>query len=754
MLAEESDWKLPKEIAYQRGCLRLASLRDEGDWGGTQAEANNLLAIVPSTMDLVNRIAFVEQAGAVWNVKVRRVDEKPGAERILLASPTEVTGIACGTNGLLYVATADGVMIRDLHPPAEERFKPEVASNAAIKPFRLAADPDGGCWVLAEDGAIGRVDGSPFPELARQRYANELVRPRPENVRPPELSLRHESLVESAGQKVAAIAYTPEGGIAVVRWNAAGDADLLLPQAGKQETLPGMPFPFSIQWLDASHIAMLFPGAEEIALYEVGRGFVGDFYPLHGDGKPVERPFIESVGTEAQFESEGRVKRVDRISLPNLASHGTALAAQSLDSGDARTVWHRLYIEASIPPHCKVEVWVEASQEAGAPGAAEFHRHTFGDLPSSGPSGVWLTEASEVPFHPGILPCPRIPRRSGLFMVLLQRTGRAVSSLTGRYLHIKLELTGSAQATPEVAAVRAYASRFSYAERYLPELYRETQFGADADRAVSVPGATDFLNRFVCLFESYLTPLEGLVADSYLLTSPRAAPAYALEWLGRWVGVAFDPAFPDERRREWLAASSDLHRWRGTLAGFALALDIASGGGVVSGEIVIVENYRLRRVLATILGVDLSQYDDPLLPGSNPSGNSMVGDTLMLGEESLKEVLALFATSVEASAAETLAIERLSDELAHRVTVLVHQEVEPRDMGVIRRVAEKEKPAHVELTIVEASLPFLTGISSLIGVDTYLARKPKPGAVRVGTSRLGVWDVVTQRPSLDPGFPG
>src|SRR5262249_41947414 len=154
--------------------------------------------------------------------------------------------------------------------------------------------------------------------------------------------------------------------------------------------------------------------------------------------------------------------------------------------------------------------------------------------------------------------------------------------------------------------------------KYLPELYRETNFGADADRVTSSPAPTDFLNRFLSLFESYLTPLEGLVANAYQLTSPATTPAYALEWLGRWGGVTFDPAFPEDRRRQWLEASSDLHRWRGTLAGFSLALEIASGGGVSSGAIVIVENYRLRRVLATILGVDLSEYNDPLLPGTNP----------------------------------------------------------------------------------------------------------------------------------------
>jgi hypothetical protein len=98
--------------------------------------------------------------------------------------------------------------------------------------------------------------------------------------------------------------------------------------------------------------------------------------------------------------------------------------------------------------------------------------------------------------------------------------------------------------------------------------------------------------------------------------------------------------------------------------------------------------------------------------------------------------------------------EQLFDDLASRVTVLVHQEFTPQDLGLIRRVAEREKPADVQLTIAPAAFPFLAGIASLLGVDTYLARKRKPGPVVVGSSRIGVADLVTQPATLDPHFKG
>jgi phage tail-like protein len=453
---------------------------------------------------------------------------------------------------------------------------------------------------------------------------------------------------------------------------------------------------------------------------------------------------------------------VHHLSLPSYALEGEATSKFPLDSGSTQTVWHRLYLEANIPANCGIKIFLAATdtRENTIPDN-DWHEHQFGkgfaDRGAPGiPVGAWVPSPSEIPLHPGLGLCPMEKDHSGLFTVLAQRSHRPVRTLRGRYLHVWVQHYGDKLSSPEIWALRAYASRFSYLNNYLPELYHETRFGPDADHyQINVQSTpADFLERFLDNFEGLLTPLEDLIRSSYLLTDPRSTREDALEWLASWIGLSFDSAYPVHRRRRLLLEAPKMYKHRGTLYGLERALDVATDDGVRQGRVLVLENFRLRRTFATILGADLADEDDPLLARLAISGNSYVGDTLLLEDEEKKAFLALFNADLPKDLSEQAAIADLYDGLAYRVTVLVHEEVVPEELGQIRRVVDLETPAHVLTRVITASYPLMVGIASLVGIDTYLREGPAPLPVRVEESHIGLRDLIQRPPSLDPRLEG
>jgi phage tail-like protein len=334
-------------------------------------------------------------------------------------------------------------------------------------------------------------------------------------------------------------------------------------------------------------------------------------------------------------------------------------------------------------------------------------------------------------------------------MVLVQRPHTAVRDLSGRFLGIRLEMHGDRRTTPRIAALRVWAPRFAYADHYLPELYRENKFGPAADQ----PGFStrhDFFSRFTTIFEAQMTHIEDRIANSYLLTRAEATPDEALDWLGGWVGL--DPTgYPPDRRRARLLVSADLHRQRGTVPGITEALDVATNGMCTRGAVIVIEDFRLRHIFATILGANLAITNDPLLPGYSGSSNSFVGDTLFLGDpKDQEEILALFSANLPQSPDERLQAAQVLDNLANRMTVFVHNQVEQVDINLISRIVDQEKPAHVAAAILVATQPFMVGLAALVGANSYLAPEPPRDPVVLNQSQVGRYNLVIQAPSLDP----
>jgi hypothetical protein len=175
-----------------------------------------------------------------------------------------------------------------------------------------------------------------------------------------------------------------------------------------------------------------------------------------------------------------------------------------------------------------------------------------------------------------------------------------------------------------------------------------------------------------------------------------------------------------------------------------------AGGAVTRGSIVVVEGFRLRRTFATILGADLNEEEDPLTLGLTQSGNSFVGDTLILGDVARQELLSLFRPEIDrARSGDTQAVQQFYARLAHRVLVLVRGVKDRNEMARLKDVIEAAVPAHVEASMHQARRPLIVGAASLIGIDSWLDEPEPFEVVRLGRSIVGEGDFVAGSGGLD-----
>lgn len=742
-----------------RRVFRLRSHRAVSALPNDRTEASALANGLPIARDTYN--TWAQPAADRLSIVAGGAGE--GTETIYTA-PTgwTVVDLALGSEGILFILIDDGAQAALVWLDRRRRFEPVQVDIAAARPDRLAVRPDGGCYLLdRSSGALLWGRGKPLPDRPTVNYTPSTARPVQENRDPPRVEPLPDVTLPAAHQAIA-MTSTDSSDVAVLLWPDDTAADPVVARIHQGQVAEAVPLPeggtpFDIAWVGEDLYATRHAGRREAVVYRLTEDealVVGERYPINA-GASTDRRFANALETPPHYPAgEGdalRLRPLHPLSMPALDRQGELRLAEPFDSGEPGTVWHRIYLEAKLPPGTSVTVRLSAADEVSGLPADPTAAHGFGAIESELriPVGGWVDQPSELAYHEGLLPCDPEPNRAGLFTVLVQTSDTQVRDIKGRYLDVSLTMQGNGHVSPELAAVRIYGPRFSYRDRYLPALYRETLSGADA-LAVGDATGPDFLNRMLGLFEGFLTPLEDRIAASYLLTNPRTAPPEALDWLARWVGLAMESGIPEARKRRMLRHAGSVHQRRGTLRGLALALDMATDGAVANGQIVILEDFRLRRTFATILGADLTVENDPLLQADLPSANSYLGDTLFLGDAAEREFMSLFAAELELFRHEERAVARFHERLAHRLTVLVHHDTDADTLRLVRRVVGMEAPAHLVSRVLAAGEPLLIGLRSLVAVNTYLSDKPQPRPVRLGRSLIGRLDQVRRTPSLDP----
>lgn len=773
-------------------------------------------ALSPSPIcDASGRIAWWDGAA----LRLGPADGAPALPPILLPADDppgipQPSDLAFDEDDILYVARNGKVLMLD----RRDRFAPALVARGGFSADRLAPAAGGGAWALDRGrGRVARLSGRPLRVTGiSEPPPHGVFAPVEPSPRPPRLVVVREARLPS-GHDAMLIAASMGGRVAVLAWRLGAEAIVFALDGGAlvpRLTLEGLRHPYAMAFIGEDRIAVLASDgaapAVQAFVYDLdaaptGGGSARPLGEVHRLLAPWHGGFCNRLGAVPCYPIAGvdpglpvGLRRLHPLSGATRARRGHVLLGP-FDSGRSGAVWHRLAVEASLPRGSGLRVFAHADEHGtppAAPGAATapgWAEHLFGDAAATTADGVphaaWCDTPSEIAHGAPLLSCPAEPGRAGLFEVLLQRPGRRVRRVSGRFLWLSLALEGDSLATPRLAALRVHGERFAYRDRYLPALYREALAGPDADAAGGATPA-DFLDRLLGLFEAPLTRLEDRIAGAWALTDPGATPDEALPWLASWIGIEARAGDDPALLRQALRAAPHTARLHGTLGGLLAALELATGGVVIPGgrvdpagsvprpghlaladhdgavvralvlsvsdpaggesavlaggavtrgEIVVVEGFRLRRTFATILGADLADAEDPLTLGLAPSGNSQVGDTLILGDAARREVEALFSAELQ-SLADRAAVLAFFRRLAHRVLVLVRRTARTADVARLSATAAAAAPAHVETTFLAASRPLIVGVASLVGVDSFLAAPEPARTVRIGRTRIGEGD--------------
>lgn len=303
---------------------------------------------------------------------------------------------------------------------------------------------------------------------------------------------------------------------------------------------------------------------------------------------------LVTAGTEVYYDFSESWIPVVAQRRPRYEDQATlATPPNAFDGVEPDCVWHRLLLDACIPPETKVEIWSRAANELFDLELTPWSREPTLQLRGDG---------SELPFLPRKRTLDEREHGDGTWELLFQRA-------RGRFLQLQLSLSGNERTTPHLRALRAYFPRFSYLKHYLPSVYREDEQSAS------------FLERFLANLEGIYTSLEDKIAAVQVLFDTRSAPPETLAWLAQWFGIVFDPSWDEPTQRMLIRHAMEFFQYRGTIHGLKtalhLALDPCADENIFNlpsrstrDGIRIVEQYLTRRTPGIVFG-DTSEQAGP-----------------------------------------------------------------------------------------------------------------------------------------------
>ncbi len=365
--------------------------------------------------------------------------------------------------------------------------------------------------------------------------------------------------------------------------------------------------------------------------------------------------------------------RLRGLNLQSSFNSTGAWQSAILDSRKHNTTWHRLEFELDLPANTAITIQTATSNDRDELIADPAWSPT--DEPED--PAFRLDARSLDTDHPSLL----------------------IHSPPGRYLRIRLALTGNGRGTPTIRAIRVLFPRNSYLDS-LPAIYRRAM------------GPDRFIEDFLAIPERTLTRLEDRYEDFSRQLDPSAAPPQLLDWLAGLLDLAFDPQWPEARRRALLLRINQLYALKGTPRGLREYIKAYTGL-----DAAIDEHFLRRPRRPTYLG------------GSARGSHSGAGG-FILGVGSL----------ITTAHPDRPPDEELIGQFAHRFDVRIYLPTDEavtrgtaneRALSVVDRIVQFNKPAHTVHRIIPVYPGASVGAATRVGVDFVLTARP-PHAAHIG----------------------
>ncbi|WP_248926119.1 phage tail protein [Paenibacillus hamazuiensis] len=220
--------------------------------------------------------------------------------------------------------------------------------------------------------------------------------------------------------------------------------------------------------------------------------------------------------------------------------------SHALDSTVEGTEWHKVQLEADNPIETQIRIIYYATDEEMTPD--DWVRLSDTDEIAASASGPAIVN----------------PRDALLF------------GAKGRYLWLKIELSGNEGQNPLLRRLRVYFPRQSLLD-YLPAVYQEHE------------ASRQFLDRFLSLFATFFDELEYQIDRMAANFDAGAASGDFVKWIGTWIGISGEQHWTDSQLRRFIRRSPELYRRRGTRSGLESMLEIFIGE-----KPIIIEHFQLK----------------------------------------------------------------------------------------------------------------------------------------------------------------